>query len=311
MANLELTIKKGCFAEASGPVKVFTPKKVIGMGWFVVINEDGTLEATCKERTKEGIYSLKAVLKPGSFFSSKRIMFPDGTYKNIEKKEYKISSINGVLGLSDGTVNERYIYYENEGLRRFKKEFEIEKIIKTNPNRIYEFPISSEIYTDGVSTKSINNSKCFFKVHDASWVLIETASEEKKGWKVRQLYSLKRYNALELPKLLSSAGRKEFANSFTRKFKNLQEAVKYIEKLNLFEKNVYECEGYEADREKVHASYFLNKEGILVVYLSRVSFWNTRESLEASGVPEEMVKEGRDYFSKTDRILEGKAYVEI
>ena len=182
MANLEITIKNGMFTEASGGnVKSFAPKRIVGMGWLVKINDDGTLEAISKEKSDEGEYSVKVFLKPGMFLETKRLTMADGRYQKMGKKEHKIPGIDGVLGLSDGEVKNRYAYHVNKGLINFKKAFAIEKIVSDDPNTTYEAPMDTNIFTDGKCYKQIlDNETCLLIVKDATWAIIESVAEDSR-----------------------------------------------------------------------------------------------------------------------------------
>lgn len=307
---MEITIKNGVFTGVSGAVKSFSPTRLIGMGWLVQINEDGTLDAQCQKKINNGRLSLKVMIKKGSFIVTKKIFFDNGGCNNLKKYERKIAdgTISGILGLStDQDVEDRYAYFKEEAEILFRKAYAINKITNTDPNQVYSLHINDSVHTDGKVRKTITGkANCYIDVEDATWVLIETSGENKE----RLLYTLVQYNKLSLPKMLSVSGRVEVVKELQKEFSSLDEVMEYVEsKFNLARKNVYSVKEnvYDADETKFKALYYLDADGFIKMSILKLYIWNGRDSVEKAKVEEEFVKENKDNFTVTEVVLEAIA----
>ena len=153
-----------------------------------------------------------------------------------------------------------------------------------------------------------NKDVSLLEVTDATWVIIEQPIDSEEN---RILYTELPYKKISFPEILSSGGRKKFTLNLKKDFESVEEALEYVNTLNVFKNKVYDFETYDYDECKITASYYLDSNGYLSIYLSRNVIWNSREAFEESKANPDLVRETKDYFSKTDRIMEAVAYVGV
>lgn len=297
--KLEIKITNGIFESVEGTVKIFSPTQIVGMGWFVKVYNDGSINAICKEVNKLGTTEIRVKLTNDTFTIIKK---HEEKNAKVEMKE-KISSKDGVLTLSCDEKKRR-VYFDEKEKIELKKDYLLNSIVKCSPNRMYREHVSAIAHTNGNFFKTITGkSECVVTITDATWVIIETPVGET----TRHLYTSESLADLKLPKILSFSKRKEALNSLKKEFKDVGEATEYFESLNLYKHEWYDLESFDSDHEYAEAEYYLNGAGILTVYLTRISIWDSKESFVKSG-DIDLVIERKGKFYKYERVLEAKGY---
>ena len=233
MANLEITIKNGKFIKTNHVnVEEFSDTYVRGNGWECFIADDGKIKCQAvkkhSEEYEERIYCI--INTRGASWLKYR---ETGKPAELLKRRYVVPEgvgiKNGMIGLSDGEIKKRHVYFRQEALQNFLKEYGISKIKKVNPNKIYQGYLAddykgnekyySNILTDGDEEiiantpeekenlrKRISQSSDVIvmaekaKVQNATWVLQIFTKQVGEHLEIyRILYSLKNFREINIP----------------------------------------------------------------------------------------------------------------
>lgn len=227
---LEIKIKDGKFVSSNNVnVEEFSDTYVRGNGWQCFIKVNGAIKC-------ETISQENADMQQTKYF----IIYPNGSgqlkyRKNEEppihlRKRYVVpkgcSIKNGTIGLSSGTIEERYAYFRHEELQNFLEQYGINRIKKADPNDVYQGYLVyndsenyySTIITDGEEviindpseieklSKNFSTSDDFIIrsekiiVTNATWAL--KVVRKRKGEEVyvyRVLYTLENFKNINIP----------------------------------------------------------------------------------------------------------------
>lgn len=231
MANLEITIKNGKFVETNHVnVEEFSDTYVRGNGWECFIADDGKIKCQAvkkySEEFEERIYCVINT-KGASWLKYRETGKPPELLKRRYVVPEGVSIRNGMLGLSDGEIKKRHVYFRQEALQNFLDEYGISKIKKANPNKTYQGYLAyndnenhySNIVTDGDEeiirntpdekeklTKSLTTISDLVvrcekvEVQNATWVLKtirKRVGEDVEFYRI--LYSLANFKDLNIP----------------------------------------------------------------------------------------------------------------
>lgn len=258
MAVNKIKIKNGFFVEADGYVQVNNPLHVKINGWNCSIRPNGSIECLAIKKYADGRHSIRYFIEKNGF-AKLTLKLPNQPPK-IMVKGYVlpkgIKQFNGILGLSDGFIDERYAYYRDECLQNFMDEHGISFMKRQDPNQTFlvrnarysEGRCSSVLFTDG-NKKEFNCDDCespyedsvsnaYFsestsiKVSGATWVLHKQIQYEPNHNNCfSTLYTLEKdfTKLVGIPNLrklekLQAVGRKGFLT-----FQELEQALKEIE----------------------------------------------------------------------------------
>lgn len=220
MATLEITLKDGKFESTNMPVDILTDTYLKGLGWECYIFDNGKISCKATEFYNGEKVSMRYVLWPHGYarLTYKREWLAPMTKKNGYVVPKGVMIKDGVIGLSDGEIKNRFAFYRTETLQNALKKLGINKIRRQDPNKQYfikngcyfKGKNSMEIATDGICEQMFfSNGKTgifeiehpgegyheteeFIKVSDATWVLTTFRREDVKGVKeYKTLYTLK------------------------------------------------------------------------------------------------------------------------
>lgn len=212
MATLEITLKDGKFASTNMPVDILTDTYLKGFGWECYIFDNGKISCKAIEFYQGEKVSMRYVMWPHGYarLTYKRQHLAPITRKNgyVVPKGEMIK--DGIIGLSDGEVKNRFAFYRTETLQNALKKLGVNKIRKKDPNDKYflkngcylKGQNSMEITTDGICEQEFfsNGKTAIFeiefpgagyyeteeliRVSNATWVLITFKREDEKGIKI-------------------------------------------------------------------------------------------------------------------------------
>lgn len=256
MATLQIRVKNGLFVATNNCcVDAFDSTYVHANGWYCYINQDGSITCNAKENYSDGIHSIRyEILANG--FARLSLKVP---YTNITtlKQGFVIPKgarlCNGLVGLSDGNIDNRYAYFRDITFLRFMDKFGITSVKHENPNQNYcgfiKIPdcgnVYQEIFSDGqirwlykhtpqkkfFHKKSSESNSDFYPgtiyhtVSDASWVIIERHAESDSNNAVSRILYTSSENILDLESLL-------MMHPAVSKYVHNKEQAKRLEELN-------------------------------------------------------------------------------
>lgn len=230
---LEITLKNGKFVGTNHVnVEEFSETYVRGNGWECFIADDGKIK--CKAVKKHGQEMEESIYfvintRGSSWLKYREKENPPKLLKRRYVVPKGVSMQNGTIGLSDGEIKKRHVYFRHEALQEFLNQYGIAKIIKANPNKIYQGYLAedyeneekyySNILTDGQEEIVPNTPKEkeklkeilsespdlivraeMTRVCNATWVLkIVKKQVGKQIVNYRVLYSLENFKDLNIP----------------------------------------------------------------------------------------------------------------
>lgn len=221
MATLRITVRAGKFIKASGTdFKKINERQVIGNGWRAYIHSDGTIECISAQQYSDGQHSIRYVLYPDNIEKLTLLTPSDGLNVLYKRKR---DTREGVLGLSDGFIDERYAYFRQIEFQKFLDRYSITAVDRSDPNRIFNMSnkqwkdgsVYYHLYTDGVvevvdMSFIQTQNECYdniryetmlrIKVSNATWAILRKKCNFSGDVKQSAiLYSEQRVMTLNLP----------------------------------------------------------------------------------------------------------------
>lgn len=230
MRVLEITLKNGKFVSTNNVnLEEFSDTYIKGNGWECSIKVNGAIKCKTIEEDSETKEEIYVIIYPNG---SRQVKYrKNNEHPILLKKGYVVPEgvgiANGTLGVSDGIIKERHVFFRHEALQNFLREYGITKIIKANPNYIYQSFLAfndnenhyANILTDGEEEiisntpdekenikKRISQSSGLIvraeliKIKNATWVLRTVRKRVGEKAEIhRTLYSLKNFRELNIP----------------------------------------------------------------------------------------------------------------
>lgn len=318
--KLEVTLKDGNFVSASGEVTTFAQDKVVGNGWLLR-KKDGEIEALCFQQYKDGTHSVRMLIdKECNMKVTLRTPKEGGGFKTELKKSSRLSSkegLNGILGLSSGYLDERYVYFRENNFNNFLTKHKFTEYKFKDPNITYtlrdeEGGICTRLFTNGEveivdterSEEKLANVTC------ATWVIFYQAKSGDKKEVVRKLITTESYKKIVLPKVLFENTAEEYIKNLRRFFNTYEDVKFYLRKFDFVCSTEHtediDNKSIGSDLEEFYVKYTL-KDNILFIKVYRNYYWNSGQSLLEKGINMPVnydVKRGR--YSKGFPVLEAQ-----
>lgn len=230
MRVLEITLKDGKFVSTNNVnLEEFSDTYVRGNGWECSIKVNGAIKCKTIEEDSETKEEIYVIIYPNG---SRQVKYRKNNERPILLKKGYVVPIgvgieNGTLGISDGTIKERYVFFRHEALQNFLNEYGINKIIKANPNYVHQGFLafndnenySANILSDGeeeiiantpeekenIKKRLSQSSDLIVRaektiVQNATWVLKTIRKRVGENVEIyRALYSLKNFKELSIP----------------------------------------------------------------------------------------------------------------
>ncbi len=189
MGTLRLKIVDGTFVGSNGVyVTLIEPKLVVANGWRCQILANGIIRCDAICEYSDGKHKLRYKLWPDGKYKlslklpdSPRILLRQG---NVLPKGGVISC--GVLGLSGGNIDSRYVYFRNLEFQNFLEKHNISAVKHEDPNKCYKVSKKNKKYQSYICTDgeievsmmetwerilSVYESTSMLKVKKATWVI--------------------------------------------------------------------------------------------------------------------------------------------
>lgn len=220
---LNITIQNGKFAGTSGAeVNSFKEDYIEGNGWTCRCFSDGSIK--CKAYlSREGEEENSIIFRISKCGYINYLEIRDGVKIERRKSKLKEWPTNGVIGLSDGNIDDRYAFFQNEEYRKFLNEYHVRTVKREEPNHTYtiyrcfsqeeDINVEEILWSDGnIAETGINSGRTeawdeiypgtfsfekysILKVTDATWVMIDKVNHKK------DISDKKIYTMLEIPEL--------------------------------------------------------------------------------------------------------------
>lgn len=213
---LKIGIKDGKFVTHRGAqVKEFTEDFVSGNGWRCKYFSDGSIRCKAYIPCETGEHSITFKISKYGYVC----LFEIRDNKKTELRRFKLHRwpVDGTISLTDGNIDKRYAYFQDEQYLEFLGKNKIYAVKKEEPNHTYMLWTcfsqeenknqQEDILTDGKIVECGKNDGRtsqweqkypgtysfeqfrFVKVYGATWVVITTDNLDT-GIRKRKLYSL-------------------------------------------------------------------------------------------------------------------------